>query len=307
MAVLAAALAFGFVPEQALAWGRVGHEAVAIIAQDQLSPKAREIIRGIIGADIGLDKISTCADVIKRGPVNCGGAFPLDMNEKSGAWHYVDISIQESTTTAIGKYCAEGNCIVDQIKANLKVLGDINANKRQKQEALMYVVHFVGDIHQPLHCADDNDRGGNDKPVYIKPPPKDLEPLDLKKMNLHSLWDNMIETEGDALNSAELALRLEKNIRDKDTKSWLISEDLITASAREGFQISKEIIYPAYRESGPNLGSDYQAKMRPVSYTQLEKAGLRLWALLEDALREQAPPVSRLVDGARHGQIPPAP
>ena len=75
--------------------------------------------------------------------------------------------------------CPKGNCVVQKIEDFEAVLRDPNAPAIQRREALMFVIHFIGDMHQPLHSSDDKDKGGNDKHVVF----------DGRNMNLHSLWD----------------------------------------------------------------------------------------------------------------------
>lgn len=304
-------------PQRAFAWTRAGHQAAAIIAQNRLSPQAMEKVRAILGSDIGLDKIALCADDIKKASVMCGGAFYIDHRPDTAAWHFIDIPTQLSPTeSSVGEHCHNrgemGNCIVNRIREQLDILRDPKAAQAPKQLALMFLVHLVVDAHQPLHAATEidrngrSDRGGNAKPVWFKTPPRS------KPTNLHFLWDSVIETEEDArqIDSRALARKLDQAIRDEDARSWR-KGDIIPIAAVESFNTAKEKIYPAYhghacRESGAGirdqmpaslrkqkqdggycgryLDAEYQNRMQPIAYERLQKAGVRLAFLLEQAL-----------------------
>src|ERR1043166_1215214 len=185
-----------WLPQTALTWGIKGHKAVAIIAQDRLTPAAASKVQAILGATIGLDDIALCADDIKRHSVNCGGIFQLKMSPQTKNWHFIDIPISDSPTAKdLDQYClVDGkpdNCVTLQAQHYIEVLKDDKAAQFEKQEALMYVVHFIGDMNQPLHCATDidengnSDAGGNGKDIYY--------PGMRTASNLHHVWDNFIE------------------------------------------------------------------------------------------------------------------
>jgi hypothetical protein len=98
------------------------------------------------------------------------------------SWHYDDVPICGSEEKA--RYCPDGQCNTEQLKRLIGVLGDTRAAARERNEALKWVVHLVGDIHQPLHAADNSDHGGNLVPVA-------LEGVRTRgRENLHRAWDN---------------------------------------------------------------------------------------------------------------------
>lgn len=268
-----------FVPA-AQAWGPRQHKAVALIAQQRLSAKALKEVQALLGKGIGLDKISSCADAMLHTNVtfDCGGAFPVDADtaKATAPWHFIDIPIKETVTAdTLMDYCPNRvDCVVAQIRRQAEVLGDATASRRQKQLALMFLVHFVGDEHQPLHGADDDDRGGNKKNTVF---------LGARK-NLHSLWDDMILAEDwreqDGMDPAPLVSELEADIKKRNTGRWT-EGNFISEAALESFKASKDIIYPQYaKDKGRNLGIPYQQKMQPIAKQRIEMAGLRLAAIL---------------------------
>lgn len=271
-------------PRAALAWSARGHEAVALIAESRLSDAAKAAVASILGPTATLDAIAPCADDIrgKTGFV-CAG-LTLNAEPQSQPWHFVDVPIADSPAdgAALEEYCPSGACVVDQIRAAVKTLQGgapaPQADASQKQIALMFLVHFVGDVHQPLHCADEvvngvNDRGGNLKAV-------NFQGADL---NLHALWDHQIQS-GDVNDPGATSRRLVADLQGKDVSSW-VRGDFVASAALESFGLAKGTVYPAYYAQDPkSLGASYQAQMTPIVDERLERAGVRLAALLETAL-----------------------
>ena len=269
-------------PDAARAWSANGHRAVARIAADRLSAGAQRGVSDILGGAITLEDLAPCADDIRHGSqgFNCAGLV-LNAEPQSQPWHFVDIPISDSPS-ATSPYCAGGGCVTTAIKAQMKILQDPSAAKADKQVALMFLVHFVGDEHQPMHCAYEsvngvNDRGGNLKPFKL---PKGAP---MFALNLHSVWDHIIEA-GDSFDPATLSQQLEGDLKSKPTGAWT-SGDFVESAALESFAIAKGTIYPAYHApNGDHPDDSYQTTMQPIAFERLEKAGVRLAALLEQAL-----------------------
>ena len=248
-------------------WGKFGHQVVAQIAQDRLSDKTKDKVKTILGqSKLNMPAVSVWADK------------DIFLDKKTAHWHYINLPISENKPD-IEKYCAFGDCIVNQIIKDEAILrGSIPGDKK---EALKYLIHFVGDIHQPLHCANDNDRGGNDKPVTFKG----------KKMNLHELWDNVISKDGRGDYKKEAKkFEIRKGKAGLDVEEW----------ARVSYEYAKYIIYPAYKPDylyiewvkvSPDYKTvflhddEYEKAMRPIALRQIGLAGWRLAAVLEDCLK----------------------
>lgn len=165
--------------QPAFAWGPAGHETVAYIAMDNLTPAAKEMITSLLPPGITLAAISNWADEIRN------------YRRETGPWHYIDLPIRKDITVKDEQdYCPDGNCITNQLKIDEAILGDPTKPKADRLEALKFVVHFMGDLHMPLHCADDGDRGGNDKLVRFRTPGSRGHG---SKIQLHALWDRLIE------------------------------------------------------------------------------------------------------------------
>lgn len=261
----------------AFAWGPVGHETVAYIAMDNLTPAAQKGVYALLSwgktqtYQENLASISNWADHVRQ--------FG---RPETAPWHFIDLPIRKDITKADEQtYCPDNNCVLNALQIYEGILGDESKSKAKRLEALKFVVHFMGDLHQPLHCADDNDRGGNEKEVRFKTPGKRGNGA---KIKLHALWDHLIETKT-VEDPRGLATELEKNITAEDKVSWDKGDE--GDWAMESYQIAKTKIY-AGTDQGPQdytdnpLPSDYYSKMRPIVDKQLEKAGVRLAFVLNE-------------------------
>jgi hypothetical protein len=162
--------AIGLAPS-AWGWGCKGHQVVALIAERNLTPHVRAMVMQILAAspispelrrycgNSGLDRFadsSTRADDERS------------VQRDTSGWHFIDIPLGVSQGD-LGKYCPPSTgCVTGAISAQLIVLRNPDANPKEKADALRYVIHFVGDLHQPLHTTTNNDLGGNCVPVAFE-------------------------------------------------------------------------------------------------------------------------------------------
>lgn len=285
---LALVALLALVPRPAAAWSANGHRAVALIAAARLSDAAKQAVAAILGPGVTLDAVAPCADDIRgRSGFDCAG-LQLVAEPQSEPWHFVDAPISASPVSGadLEAFCPNGACVIDQIRAAVKTLQDPSATQAQKQVALMFLVHFAGDEHQPLHCSNEvvagvNDRGGNLKAVTFEG----------AQINLHSLWDHQIQP-SDLNDPVATSARLLTALQGQDVSSW-VAGDFVSDAAFESFTLAKTVVYPAYYASDPkSLGADYQAKMTPIVDQRLERAGVRLAALIESALVGVPPAVA---------------
>jgi hypothetical protein len=163
-------------PRTALAWGDDGHKVVALIAQSFLETDVRKRVNALLAADTDsltahdIASAATWADKFRDS--NVGGA-----RQKTSQWHFVDIEITAPNLDAAcfnhppipaGTVASDGppaDCVVDKIQEFAAELANPATDQEEQVVALKFLLHFVGDIHQPLHSSDDNDRGGNNKKV----------------------------------------------------------------------------------------------------------------------------------------------
>lgn len=158
-------LALAVHSHSALAWGSDGHKIVAMLAEAQLSPAARKEIDRLLALEPGatLASISTWADEHR--------------NPATAAWHYVNFPRGDCNYQP-ERDCPDGKCVVAAIDRQIEVLRT-SGDDEKRLNALKYVVHFIGDIHQPLHAGFGDDRGGNSYQLQAF----------MRGSNLHAVWD----------------------------------------------------------------------------------------------------------------------
>ena len=164
-------------PVSAWAWGPDGHEIVAIIAADNLTPAAAGHVADILGAPADKRAIATAmAEASIRPDTEFRDEDPL-----TRPWHFIDICLQDRRADVAAR-CPRGNCVTGKIDEYSKRLKEGNYDRWGAAGDLAFLIHFVGDIHQPLHAANDEDRGANCITVDSNVRAKDL----------HAVWDTTV-------------------------------------------------------------------------------------------------------------------
>jgi hypothetical protein len=249
----------------ALGWGSDGHEIIAHIAESRLTPRARAAVGALLDGQ-SLADASTWADDVR------------EERAHTAPWHYVNIPY-EMRKFDRGRDGKNGNNVVDQCIAHAKVLDDRRALRQRKVESLKFLVHFVGDLHQPLHCAERNeDRGGNFRLVFF--------PGQRQALNLHRVWD--VSILGLSLNKsstrdyadelhARLTRKIERAYSRGDPVGW----------ANESHALAVRIAYAGIPADGPppTIDDAYLRAAQPVVDEQLLKAGVRLANVLNHVFR----------------------
>jgi nuclease S1 len=250
----------GSTPAPAALWYDLGHRVVADIAERRLTPEAARAVRNILGGQ-RLSDASVWADNIKQYRHD---ADPL---------HYVNIPLGATAYDA-KRDCPHGKCIIAAIASDRQVLANPAASMLDRAEALRFLIHFIGDLHQPLHVADNGDRGGNRRVVY----------LEGDSMNLHQVWD------GELFNRYGLSEEtyLAELQREMDTMDLAALErGTVVDWAMEGHRVA---IQHAYRvPAGGRLGVAYVEANRPIVDHALIAAGVRLAKVLNEALAGYRP------------------
>jgi hypothetical protein len=252
-------------------WFDLGHRMVASIAEQRLTPHTAEAVRDILDGQ-SLADASVWADNIKQYRHD---ADPL---------HYVNIPLT-ATAYDSARDCPHGSCIIAAIASDRRVLANPSASPLDRAEALRFLIHFMGDLHQPLHVADNGDRGGNRRTVY----------LDGDSTNLHKVWDGeILEHQG-----VTAASYLDQLRREMDTMDLAALErGTIVDWAMEGHRVAAEFAYRLPR--GGHLGESYIEASRPIVDHALIAAGVRLAKMLNETLagyRPTAPALASLGPG----------
>lgn len=281
--LLSCVLALATAPGAALAWGREGHAVVAQIARGYLTPKAAAAVDALLAADT--DAL-TAPDLGAR--ASWADAWRKDHRETT-EWHFADVELDHPDLAAAcfgfpasASPASAGpakDCVVGRLDAFEKELADPKTDPAERLLAFKFVLHFVGDLHQPLHAADNQDRGGNCVPLALGGP---------RTVNLHSYWDTValeaIEPDAD-----KLATKLTAQITPADRKTWEKGD--AKAWAMESYAIAKSTVYTL--GSKPGCANDATPLPLPTGYDQaaqaaialqLKKAGVRLALELNRAL-----------------------
>jgi hypothetical protein len=266
----------------ALAWGPQGHRTVGAIADRLLTPAAQAAVLRILQDDrdkfdapsrrTTLEAVSVWADELHGTP------------DARPSWHYDDVPVCGSGEKA--RYCPDGQCNTEQLKRLIGVLGDARAAPRERDEALKWVVHLVGDIHQPLHAADNGDHGGNLVPVV-------LEGVHTRgRENLHRAWDNdLVQLALHARNRQQPPPDIDALAAEASNLAQQVGQGSPDSWARESNNLARNVAYH-YAGFACNslpagvvvLDAAYLDDAELVVRERLLLAGARLAALLNRAL-----------------------
>jgi hypothetical protein len=259
------------ISQPAAAWGRKGHEAIAIIAEANLTVAAQAQVKALLKNDLDkydhpsgrttMPEIASWADEIR------------DATSKNSyrGWHTRENPV---CSTKLGP-CPMGGCVNEKLLHYVAVLKNKHASHRDRNEALKFVVHLVGDLHAPLHSGSNYDKTGHF--------PATLEGRTISpKSTLHSIWDHNLLTAG--LKKRDLSVKL-------DTTEKL-APDAIMQWMLETREVSRKYVYdPLPDFSCGKFSSDpivlsraYQKQAIPVIRRQIRRAGLRLAQLLNESL-----------------------
>lgn len=244
-------------------WGHEGHQIIAIVAEDHLDETTKVMIQSLLGNN-HLYSIASWADDIRK------------ERRETAPWHYVDIPLGGSYIS--GRDCApHRSCVVEKISEYLAVLTDKQATRERRAEALKFVVHFVGDIHQPLHAVGEA-RGGNDVHVRFLGSGE----CGQYECNLHGVWDTsmILRTE---LDRVAYSSHLEKLIKREDLTRTA------DGTPQQWANESAKLAQAAWVQDGANLDQQYYEQEIKVVDEQMALAGLRLARLLNETLGKVTP------------------
>lgn len=285
---LALAVTIGIAPHAARAWGGEGHEVVGLVAERFLLPNVRTTVAAMLAADT--DNVLTAHDIEQE----ANWADKLRDEDVGGEklrtrdWHFVDIEVgsPDLDTACFGHPRLEPDveasrgpaedCIVDKVNQFEAELRNPAVSAPERLVALKFLIHFVGDLHQPLHAADEKDRGGNAKRVRLP---------DGHRSNLHAFWDSAAVM-GIGTDPQAVAREIEASITPQQAQGWQTGTP--ATWAMETFGVARDDAYgrlPRSDGSGTfDLSDDYVRMARRDAELQLGKAGVRLASILNETL-----------------------
>jgi hypothetical protein len=267
MRLLCCALAFVIAfSGKAQSWGYEGHRIIAEIAEQDLQPETAHHVRELLAIENAttLVEVSTWADEIRG------------QRRETARWHYVNIPIHPAAGMP-ARYdgerdCPSGDCVVAAVERFARVLSDTSAPPRERLEALKFVVHFVADLHQPLHASNNDDRGGNSVSVVFLGHP----------MSLHAMWDWGILEPAVRGDERGYAMRLYHRITGAAAADWQRGSPKDWAN--ESYRVARFVIYPKIHRNVTMLEFTDGREFLPIVNEQLKKAGVRLANVLNQAL-----------------------
>ena len=260
----------------AMAWSALGHRLVGELAQRHLSPAARaEVAKLLAGeSDPDLGGVAYWADALRNDD-------PPRFKQTS-PWHYVNYASGAQCVFDPAKDCRDGKCVIAAIEAQRRILADRSQPRDARRDALKFLVHLVGDIHQPMHASNRPDKGGNDFQISLR---TDLEPEAYARnryvngvmgTNLHSVWDYYV--------LGSRGLKLQQYADHLDRQPWP-PRPAETASTPEAWAgescrlIEARQLYPAQHR----MDNVYLNAMRPLAEQRVRQAAWRLASLLDEA------------------------
>lgn len=291
-------------------WGCTGHQVVAVIAEEHLNPHARDMVAQILAAgpmDPALRRYCGANALDAFVDSSTWADDQRSIQPDTAGWHFIDIP-RGVAKGDIAPYCPPASsCITRAIDDQMAILRNNNASAQARADALRYIIHFFGDLHQPLHATSNDDLGGNCVPVSFfgsAPQVKNVV-KESYAPNLHGIWDtDILERFADGQTpqqfAGEMGIRFKAQI-----PGWLRERVDVVSWAWESHQIAEDRVYGILPNKvatetpvevnacsddqhistrmlnlHEQVGADYQAAAESVIQEQLTKAGIRLAAAL---------------------------
>lgn len=242
-----------------VSWGFTGHRTVALIAANHLTPQAKAAVTDLLNGQSMAD-VSTWADEVRNQPEY----------KNTAGWHFLNLplGLDKIAFDQFVKAQSKENVYTALLKQK-DILMSKSSTREQKVEALKFIIHFVGDAHQPMHISREEDKGGNTIQVQFGG----------KGTNLHSLWDSkLLDKQG--LSDVQLLEKLDPKNRQQES---ILAKSDPMQWIWESYQISSKI----YKDvnSGSKLDDAYYQSNIGIVNNQIEKSGIRLAGILNEAFK----------------------
>jgi hypothetical protein len=239
------------------AWDAKGHAIVARLADERLTPAARAAVSELLQGQ-SLEEVASWADQVR--------------NQQTAPWHYVNIEMDE-TQFEPDRHCPNRHCVIGQTERFRETLANTSINPAKRQKALKYLVHFVADLHQPLHAGQNHDRGGND--VKVEFLGQTVNPFTKKPWNLHQVWDNGLLDQY-AADVKQATAQLNEWLAAQQEAG--LSRGSVTDWAMQSHDLARDHAYTFAADK--RLEEQYVKHNLPIVEAQLARAGVRLASLL---------------------------
>jgi S1/P1 Nuclease len=239
-----------------ISWGVTGHRTIGRIAANHLSPQATAAVRELLGTET-LAEASTWADEVRSQPEY----------KHTGPWHYINLplGLTEPDFEKTVKGMTQEN-VYSALLQQEQVLGSTASSKGQKIEALKFIVHFIGDLHQPMHVSREEDKGGNTIQVNYAG----------VGTNLHALWDSKL-LDHLGLDDQQLASTCD-HAGVSQIAAW--QNDPLIKWIWESYQISSKLYAEIDAMNGRSIDDSYYQAHIQIVEQRIEMAGVRLAGVL---------------------------
>lgn len=262
----------------ALAWSALGHRLVGELAGRHLTPAAQAEVHALLAGEPNptLGGVAYWADALRDNEP--------DRFKQTSPWHYVNYPLGQCDFVPV-RDCPDGNCVIGAIEKQRAILADRTQPREARRDALKFLVHLVGDIHQPMHAGNRDDLGGNKFQISLR---TDVQPEAYARKkyvdgimgtNLHSVWDYYV--------LAERGLKLAQYVDVLDALPWppMPSGDKPMSppeawAAESCRLLDARQLYPQQHK----MDRGYPDTMRPLAEQRVRQAAYRLSVLLNETL-----------------------
>ena len=273
---------------QAQAWSALGHRMVGELAQRHVQPDTQAQIDALLAGepDPTLAGVATWADELRNSD---GERF-----KATSRWHYINTT-DGTCDFDLARDCPDGQCVVGAIEKQRAILANRTQPLDARREALKFIVHFVGDVHQPMHASNHPDKGGNDYQISLT---TSLEPEAYAKKhyvdgvmgtNLHSIWDYYILGEVGVDKKGHPGLGMKGYADRLDALPWPPESGAVSGPMAWAGESCRAVDGRSLYPSGHKLDRTYLDTMRPFAEQRVRQAAWRLAKLLDDTLGAPAP------------------
>jgi len=320
--VLAAVFVLSAGRTDAVAWGCDGHRAVVFIAERLLAPATIAAVKATLVASPVDSALKHFCDPVPDDLLADVASWAddyRDVEPSTFGWHFVNVPRAVALTAANeAKYCPGGNCVIDAIATQFRALTTAS-DAATKANALRFIIHFVGDMHQPLHATSNGDRGGNCVPVtyYDRVPQANPNGNGDYSPNLHGVWDSstirtLMTAKGLSDARALAGYVIAQHALPPAVAAQTPTKTVVTMWARSSHELGRTVAYPRLPvkvELEPAsvvtpssctdnndivqrmlakhevIDATYEQASVPVILSQLRMAGIRLAAVLKAAYK----------------------
>jgi len=263
-----------------ISWGVTGHRTIGRIAENHLSANAKAAVLALLGNETLADA-STWADEVRSQPEY----------QQTAPWHFLNLPLGLSYPDFEKQVEGmSGDNVYSALQKCEHALGDPGTSRAQQIEALKFIIHFVGDMHQPMHISRAEDKGGNTIQLNYEG----------NGTNLHSLWDTrLLEHQG--LSDVQLAEKYDQ-ATPQQIKQW--QSDPPLRWIWESYEISSRLYAEIDAMNSRSIGDAYYEAHIPIVADRIEKAGIRLAGVLNAIFKNgggSAPSASALSGSASSG------